>query len=525
MNTTFKPTSQSNKISIKQEILEEAYPFLSEYLMLNGKGSFIERLYEQEPILCAQWSEEYHRLHPLNLMFKNGTIQREIQLDHCLGVLLLAQKDVKTKKKLFQELKLRYPKVYDYTRRKSTEMIGYIETMIKAPAKEQNGIVILTTYLLWNFYGAEFNAPYIYAETVSIFEEYIVSQRIYYRGNHTRFFLHEMEPINCCLSRYKTVTNCADIRGYMDQYELNRSSGTSDLDPLVQSALIDVYTVCAWIMDTQNLSFSLILEKTSLFKEERQYVGDILESVHQRLQGQPGQFEKIEPYLYIMGVIFTTFCKEYNSAKNFFDSDNSKGIREFRAKYQALEANNQQQRQQIDELQRTVQLLNAEAAQHQDELEQSRRQAEAECHDEITALKEKVAQLEAEQAAWQAQAYDYARLKEMAYTLELEDIVPSEGANLEELIRAKKIFVVGGSESWRKQLNAKYPQLRWVSGTQKNLDLTGFQGADHVFIYTGHMAHTVYNKLAEYLYKKQIPYSYVPRYNLACIEQCIMEKL
>ena len=94
-------------IDIPETTLFGVYPFIAQALMSGGKGDFIEIIYQREKIDCILQAEEYEKAQNKYSLLENGTLKREIELKHCLGVLLLCNSDANIKKSFLAGAKIK----------------------------------------------------------------------------------------------------------------------------------------------------------------------------------------------------------------------------------------------------------------------------------------------------------------------------------------------------------------------------------------------------------------------------------
>lgn len=102
------------------------------------------------------------------------------------------------------------------------------------------------------------------------------------------------------------------------------------------------------------------------------------------------------------------------------------------------------------------------------------------------------------------------RLREVVFEFEMPDL-PDSKISLAELIKGKKIIVVGGHINWRNKMKATYPSLEILDGHLANIDISLFDNADLVLFNTSNMSHKVYYKLIDGFRFNQIKFDYLGR--------------
>lgn len=503
-------------IDIPETTLFGVYPFIAQALMSGGKGDFIEIIYQREKIDCILQAEEYEKAQNKYSLLENGTLKREIELKHCLGVLLLCNSDANIKKSFLAGAKIRHPQLYDFTKKRSAKLVDYIKK--GAYPEKTDDRLFLAVYFLWLQNGKNFSAPESYNIVLKAFLKTALEKEQYQADNIQQNYKKLSESVGAysLLSKFESIQNPSDIRSYRDICDGLDKSKTSNLEPQIMQALNDVYTIVAGILDTQVMSSALILEPQSIFKEDRKQICGLINYPGLRNQETNCEMDR-EAYLYITGLYITAFCKEYKNAKRFLRSDHSDIAEELEAasrKIAKMQVEN-------DALQKRLLSLEEKLSDQQAEVERCRRRTSAEFHAQVTALKDENIKLSSENQSLAAKHYDYARLKELAYSLDSESDDSEKQVDITPILSKNKVFVIGGHESWQKRVKKAIPEINLLSGTLHSVNLDVLKNADYVFIFTGHMAHTVYDKLYVYLYRHNIRYSYLPCQNIEGVKRHI----
>lgn len=500
-------------IAVPEDILFELLPFVAQALMREGRGDFIEKIYQQEKTSCILSCEEYRKSHTKCSLIEEGTLKREIELKHCLGVLLLANENDIVKRRLLAGMKIKYSSLYDFTRKKSSKLVDYLFGFVKrGETKEFYDLLYIAFYLLWLENGWCFSASPKYKTILNALTDQVQAMRQFQTDNlqQRHKFWSEKDEAYSILERFSAILGPSDIRRYKDEYDgLIRPARNAPLEPKLKQAVCDMHTIVAGILDAQILSVSLLLEPQSVFKDERKQICGFIHhsKLEQKLQNDEADRDA---YLYILGLYITAFCKEYKNAKQFLQSDYSEIADELEAAYQKAE----DLQVKNDALQQRIAVLEAQVSNQHEDKEKSRRKVSAEFYDQVATLKAENDRLTRENQSLSAAHYDYSRLRELAYSLENEEEIKDEQIDTTPILTEKKVFLIGGHENWHKRLKEAIPEINVLSGTAHSVNLEPLKNADHVLIFTGHMAHTVYDKLSAYLYKHEIPYSYLPCQNI-----------
>ena len=98
--------------------------------------------------------------------------------------------------------------------------------------------------------------------------------------------------------------------------------------------------------------------------------------------------------------------------------------------------------------------------------------------------------------------------------------LPESKTALAELVKGKKIVVIGGHINWQKKMKAMYPDMIIIDGHLANVDIAMFKNADLVLFNTANMSHKLYYKLIDAFRSNGIVYDYLGRItNSALLEQ------
>lgn len=513
-------------IEISEKTYHDAMPYIAEALMLGGVvASEIEGIYEKDEIKYYTLCKEYEKRSKSTLL-SIGTLKREIALRHCLGVLLAAEKDEDVKRTLLRRCAANFSELYTLAKKRSAKMYAsIIDATEKMDIEKQYIPLRLGYYFLVLIHGKQFEGPVSIAEIVRIMEEDI-AQRVRY--NYVQYALERTVQQNFgeikeILQKYCEVKSCADIRTYMDyiDFKENRQNHTFDAPFSVQVAIRDIYNIAGALMDVNSMSFSLLLEGRKLDKKDLQALA--LQIIHiqqadKRKHDSSAEIDKYA-YLYTMGVVFLSMIKEYASAKKICGEHLD---REILTENRTLARKTEQLRQRINELEQAAQRSRSDIEEFQKKLKDA--QASPQQYAEDAQLRRELEKLRAEKRQWEQDRYDYDRLKELAYAL--DDPVPPASCKLpdiQKIIQQHHIFILGGHESWQQQVQRELPGLRLVSGTLHSVSPDIFQNAEYVLIFSGHMAHTVYDKVIAFLRRRKIPYGYLPQCNVELLKRRIAE--
>ena len=137
----------------------------------------------------------------------------------------------------------------------------------------------------------------------------------------------------------------------------------------------------------------------------------------------------------------------------------------------------------------------------------------------ITAKDKEIEKLKQALEKAEAKNKEVDLLREIVFEIKMCDLRESKTA-LAELVKGKKIVVIGGHINWQKKMKAMYPDMIIIDGHLANVDIAMFKNADLVLFNTANMSHKLYYKLIDAFRSNGIVYDYLGRItNSALLEQ------
>ena len=140
--------------------------------------------------------------------------------------------------------------------------------------------------------------------------------------------------------------------------------------------------------------------------------------------------------------------------------------------------------------------------------------------EEISALNHKVRELERELEQERRKATELNALREFVFDIKSQYVPEEDKTDLKELVKGKKIVIIGGHIEWRNKLKNKYPSITVMDGHNPASDFSVINNADLVLLNTSNMSHIVYYKIIDVLRNGNIRYNYLGR----TINQELFEK-
>lgn len=522
------------QIEINKDIFYEGLPFFAESLILNGTIAVeIEKIYKDKKEIYYRLNQDYWNENSQNSLFRNGTLEREIKCNHCMGVLLASIENDGVKQKLLKLIERQYSQMFILSKKASPKLWPYVvEYFQKAKsASDSNSYLRIAYLLLVLHHGFSIvSTGNDLQQLVDAMEKDVVDRRVYQedkkKQSYATLISQNIEAIKKLQEDHKDCQTCQDILKINDAIDSKKGRNLttqkgieSREDTRNYLAVRNVFTMVAGIFDYRGLSYSLLLKDTELAKEEKQIIA-LFDSVCEK-QSSFAEQEYIFDHLYVFGVILSSLTKEYLKAKAVCQENLSDELyTEISVLKKRLEKLSETERTLREKLENHAENAEKISQKHEKQINDVKSQS----YQEIDVLKKRIEELEKEKQDWLEERYDYDRLKELAYALEMEiETEPEEDLTLaEKILSEKRVFLLGGHENWHAQLKRELPALNLVSGTQHSVKPEIFQKADYVLLFSGHMAHTVYDKVKDYLYKRKIPYDYLPSTQLNYIKRTVI---
>lgn len=102
-------------------------------------------------------------------------------------------------------------------------------------------------------------------------------------------------------------------------------------------------------------------------------------------------------------------------------------------------------------------------------------------------------------------------LRESIYSLESDLEIPKDISSDEkiEVINDYNITIFGGLDSWANSSKESFPNIRFITNSAKNTDISFIKNDDFVFINVVGLSHSFYYKIVNILKKNKVKFSYI----------------
>ena len=444
----------------------------------------------------------------------DGTLEREVNIRRVLGIVLCAEEDENLQKKIMKILEKHHPEFYYAVKKKAIkEIITVIEKgMQKSVANYpyRNSLLRIPYYMIRLQYGFDFepikgfDALIQNTETnldnVSTWTSFAKTVSDQFMENPDAYsFIKKFETLFKSFQRCRDFSYIMDVIEFGDQPRPYFENAPNEIIWLFYKNMVYVGS----IFDFLQLSKSVITTDISLSKAELRQILAMIGWIHRNDNQFTELSENEVAQYYFWGIWLRSILKAYQNAKNFYNKNNQET--QFLEMEHLIDEN--------QKLQTENQRLLASAAEWERKASRARTDVEKGLYEEIRQLK---SENERQQTALKEalnEREELHRLRELAFSLETDSVETSEEDGW-KFPSEKKIMLVGGREDWQKKVREKFPMLEVVDGTNSNLNVEAFSGADFVLFFTPNMNHATYNKVIVYLSKNNICFGYAYNQNL-----------
>lgn len=231
--------------------------------------------------------------------------------------------------------------------------------------------------------------------------------------------------------------------------------------------------------------------------------------------------------IYLVAMLFYVLFEELATQRELYFKNNSEtqfyALHDLEQKIEELEGV-------IDSLENENENLKATIAEYNDKLSKVistpktvvkdiSKEAIATYEASIALKNKEIEKLKQELEKAEAKNKEVDLLREMVFEIKMCDL-PESKTPLVELVKGKKIVVVGGHVNWQNKMKAAYPDMIILDGHLANVDIAMFKDADLVLFNTANMSHKLYHKLIDAFRSNNVEYDYLGRItNSALLEQ------
>lgn len=226
--------------------------------------------------------------------------------------------------------------------------------------------------------------------------------------------------------------------------------------------------------------------------------------------------------LVAIGVFIKLLLKEYRKARKLYFENNKETLyfelEELDNKLKQVIKDNTTMQQEINKYKEKITSIDRT-------LEEEKNKLRKEYDKEVIELKREISKLKCQINESEDNKQELNELREMMFLIKQDYVPKKEEVSLKELIKDKRIVIIGGTNDWRIKVKDKYTNIITIDGFNEGFDISILNNINFVFFYTGYMNHGTYYKAINIIRNKEIPFGYIGKTNVDLIEREMIDIL
>lgn len=281
----------------------------------------------------------------------------------------------------------------------------------------------------------------------------------------------------------------------------------------------------AGLFEYHGLSITKIFQNTRISKAERDMILKLCAHGTQQMKIVAENQKKTDFSLYCQSQVgisdyyirflFYLLIKNFLEIKQFYNENNNETffsqVSVYREENEKLTKELQEVKHGIKLEREQSELLRRQIVEKTQHLSKDEKELLKPYQEEISVLRKQITSLETTLEAEREKASELHALREFAFDVKSEFIPTSSQIDLSDLIKQKRLVVIGGHIEWRNKLKAKYPNIIVVNGHNSGSDFSMLINADMVLLNVSNMSHSVYYKAIDILRGNKVKFDYLGR--------------
>ena len=432
-----------------------------------------------------------------------GKLENEFFAKKALTLLLLSESNELIRSKIIQMLKDRFPRIYKSVKNNNQKFLYDNYEDIKDFGLSLEGRYDRSVYFYFAFYCFKKSAD---PEIINL----IVHSSIHYELSSPINIEFEKEFKSSSVKIEKIKTILSKKIGQFVNYE---DIVYNPDEKIEQISLIYENLFCIHSLNIHDL----------LTDQRPEENNDIYLAISKSLSKIPNDESLLQ--MFISSIFVKSMIIEYQKAKNFFYDSITVDTTISALKISDLEEKLKEAYNEIDTLNNKLSLNQSSSAAQEEIYNKKLNNLTKTHYNEMVDLKNQLKQMSLQLEDEKLYHQELYRLREMMFHMDSTSIEEEEAIALSDAIKDKNILIVGGDRNWRRKLMEQYPQIRTISGSNVNIDLTVFKQADCVLFFTNHISHSVYNRIMNYIRLNRINFGYIKMVNSQLLEKEIISIL
>lgn len=438
-----------------------------------------------------------------HIIITMGNIEQEIYAKRALGIIICAEEDSQLRSKIIKIIRKYYPEVYQAikngNRRLLIEKYSRLTRLKGETAYKYSRIDGgLTIYL----------ALYLERET-----------------ENSDLILNAFNDINKFENANPITSNLdQEIEMHKEELKIIKSkikkifSSITNHEEILEHNDIDISNLAREIKNIFTLD-KLDMEET--FTEVDTVNIDSIIISYIKMGYEKHEISQIER-LVAIGVFIKLLLKEYRKARKLYFENNKETLyfelEELDNKLKQVIKDNTTMQQEINKYKEKITSIDRT-------LEEEKNKLRKEYDKEVIELKREISKLKCQINGSEDNKQELNELREMMFLIKQDYVPKKEEVSLKELIKDKRIVIIGGTNDWRIKVKDKYTNIITIDGFNEGFDISILNNINFVFFYTGYMNHGTYYKAINIIRNKEIPFGYIGKTNVDLIEREMIDIL
>lgn len=482
---------------------------MADALVFNKKMRIdLSRLYESDKYRFYKKAKE-STAYNIDLVTQVG-LDKEIHIKKALGLILCAEEDPDLLGKLIEIVKKYYFKVYQAYRNASLEIMAEMSIGLLKRGADNIELKVYQFILMFLIKYAK-ERPENFIDQVFLSA---IAQDTRFAEKHSVIKMDTAKKIE----ERKPL-----IDGILERINCNKGDIRSAVDILSSSnkEISDYGQMLAVLFDFEKMSISNMLNHIELTEHD---IKEII--LAYTLKYNDKNLERSTNVL-INGILIKSLIKAYKEVKQIYFENNKETLylemQLYEDKIKELAEVNKNLSEKLEKIEGEHKAIEEKLIQnHSTELSNIKKG-----HGEvISILSKEIKQLKMQLEKQSLNNSELFALRETLFNIEKEEDNPYKtDINLLDLLKYKKVLVIGGRDELRKKMKDKYEEISVIDGFNESFDTRIINSMDIVFFYVGSMSHAVYYKAINAIRKNNTPFHFIGKTNIDLIECEMAEEL
>ncbi|UZQ52402.1 hypothetical protein [Clostridium kluyveri] len=437
-------------------------------------------------------------------------LDKEIHIKKSIGLILCAEEDPDLLKKLIDIVKKYYFKVYQAYKNASLEIMAELSIDLLRSCTDNIGFKAYQFILMFLIKYAK-ERPENFIDQIFL---RAIAQDVEFAEKHSVIKMDTPKKIE----EKETL-----IDGILERINCNKGNIKSAEDILYCSnkEIADYGQMMAVLFDFEKMSISNMLNHIELTDHD---IKEII--LAYTLKYNDKNLERSTNVL-LNGILIKSLIKAYKEVKRLYFENNKETLylemQLYEDKIKELTEENKNLSEKLKKIENEHRAIEEKLIQsHSTELSNVKKGN----GETISALNKEIKQLKKQLEKQSLNNSELFALRETLFNIEKEEDTPYKtDINLSDILKDKKVLVIGGRDELRKKIKDKYEEISVIDGFNESFDTRIINSMDIVFFYVGSMSHAVYYKAISAIRKNNTPFHYIGKTNIDLIECEMAEEL